>query len=903
MKRKSFLAVAIVLTSILSFAPAMPAFAVAGYVTLNQFSGPPGTEITVSGGGWENGDTIMIYAGSTSNPPLGSAEISDGQFETEVIVPGNAPEGPLAILAVNSLNEQATNSFYVVPLQPSIEVESVVSVPHEEVRVHGMGFLPNEEIELRLENSTSVTNSDPNGSFSDATLIIPNVPSGVYLVHATGQESNAHAIYYFWINQFYPSATPSAWYAEPGDLLSFTGSGFAPHETVSVVSNGNNEIESFTTNNWGSFSNSGELRVPLTLRNTVAIFTLTGETSAAQTEVMVAIGDLYPYAYPSSYYLLPGDEVTFTGGGFGPDETINVFRNGSNDMLSTIDADEKGEFSDEGGTPIPFGEGLVITYNLVGSESGVSASTMVSVGAFYPSISPSAYYSAPGGLIDLLGSGFARNEGVAIRVGGNSVADTDADKNGNISVQNLQLPFAGGTTISISAVGTMSSTPATVGVTLGQFYPTIEPTTYYAFPGNIVHINGTGFAAQENIEVKIGNVTLDSIQADNEGEFENLDIRLPWDASGSVTLTLIGENSNSPASITITIGALEAELEPSQYYAETGQEIEVRGVRFGNGEEVRIESPAHTETVIADETGTTPYIAILVPYTTSGSFTIYATGLETGIEKSVVIGVGALHPSIVANAYYVQPGSNVVFSGSGFAAGEQITAEIRGTEYEFSANSNGMFEEIIEMPRNGSNATIEFRSITTSANISITISLAEFYSAIWFDNYYAVGGTPFTIFGAGFAGNEDVTLNARGDVFATATTDQDGSFAFESAIPFSPAGQLTIGAIGDDSGASAESNLTVAEIYTDLQLGSYAGAPGSSVQFLGNGYLANEPIMVTTDRTGSNIVHEFSVGQNGSFNDSNYSVPNTFEEGNLTFTVEGGYSFTVKNIVYYVTGI
>ena len=96
--------------------------------------------------------------------------------------------------------------------------------------------------------------------------------------------------------------------------------------------------------------------------------------------------------------------------------------------------------------------------------------------------------------------------------------------------------------------------------------------------------------------------------------------------------------------------------------------------------------------------------------------------------------------------------------------------------------------------------------------------------------------------------------------------------------------------------------MFVAPVWTNLQLGSYAGAPGVAITFIGSGYLPNEPIQIMTDRTGTTIVHTFNADNNGVFNNSGYTIPADFAEGDLTLTVKGTNSFTSKDIVFYVTG-
>ncbi len=183
------------------------------------------------------------------------------------------------------------------------------------------------------------------------------------------------------------------------------------------------------------------------------------------------------------------------------------------------------------------------------------------------------------------------------------------------------------------------------------------------------------------------------------------------------------------------------------------------------------------------------------------------------------------------------------------------------------------------------------------------VAVGQRYPWITFSAYWASGGSPLTIFGHQFAPGEAVAISKGGTTFANTTADSFGDFTLATQVPYSPAGPITIVATGGTSGVSGSSDMTVAPVYTDLQLGSYAGAPGSMVQFIGNGYVPNDVIEVRTDRTGSTVVATFSADSSGHFSNSSWSVPAGWAEGNLVLTVTGANSFDTKSITYYVTGM
>jgi hypothetical protein len=138
--------------------------------------------------------------------------------------------------------------------------------------------------------------------------------------------------------------------------------------------------------------------------------------------------------------------------------------------------------------------------------------------------------------------------------------------------------------------------------------------------------------------------------------------------------------------------------------------------------------------------------------------------------------------------------------------------------------------------------------------------------------------------------------------FGTANTDASGNLTYSGTVPYGPAGALVINAVGTGSGASATASMTRPQIYTNLQLGSYAGAPGTAIDFIGSGYLPNETITITTDRTGTTPVFSFTADVSGSFNNSGYIVPSTWTGGPLVLTAVGNHSYAPTSITYYVTG-
>ncbi len=537
--------------------------------------------------------------------------------------------------------------FFAAPLAlaqaASISVAAPSPSPFSTITVAGSGFSPHESVHVMLGLSTTDVSTNGAGSFSGASLTIPNVAAGTYLVLALGQTSGVSAYSYLYVSALAPQASPSSWYVAPGSSVTWSGSGFAPNEKITVTQGGATAA-TFSADGSGAFANAGSTLIPLSLRNSSVTVALDGALSHAHLTYPIGVSDLYPYVTPSTWYTLPGTPLTFSGAGFGASEGVSVFLLGSSTPLAHTTTDLFGAFRTLGPLTIPYLSASTATFRIVGDASGAAASTPI---------------------------------------------------------------------------------------TLAQFYPTLTPSAYYAAPGSYISLDGSGFAPHESVDIAAGH-THWSATTNGSGAFNLPSVHMPTTPNTMLTLRATGSLSNATTNVTIAIGS---------YYA--------------------------------------------------------------------------------------------------------------------------------------------WMTIST---------------------YWAQGGTPLVVFGHNFAAGELVSITSGGTTLGSATAGNDGSFTAPLAVPFVPPGPATITATGADSGASASSDMTVAPVYTDLQLGAYASAPGTHIRFIGHGYLPNEPITVTTDRTGTTKVATFAADASGSFDYASYAIPLSFSGGPLVLTVTGGHSFDSKHITYYVTG-
>ncbi len=980
------------LAAVVVMVPVRVVLAASG-IALDAYSGTP-TTIHVSGWGYSGGETVSIYLGAATGAPAATTTAAaDSQFgPVAVIIPANAPQGSLPVIAIGSTSGvTGSNSYYVVQFTPIITPASTPNTPGGVVTVSGSGYAPNEGVKFYINGSqVGSATAGPAGSFTNGSLAIPDVTTGTYQLHGTGSSSGADAVYWFYIGGFYPSAYPSVYYILPGHALSFSGSGFAPGETIQAIQSGSSTpSSSFTADNTGAFANAGSVNVPLSLAGSQATYHITGLSSKGNVDVSVTVGQFFPGVYPSAYYIAPSDQISFSGGGFAPNESIQVTDSASPQVLATILADSNGSFAGAGSTTVPFTfAGTTRTFRLAGGLSHAEADTSVTVGQYYPSISPSAYYINPGQKLSVSGSGFAPNETVDLTMGAGSPTTTVTNASGMFATPFMNVPFMSGSNLLVTASGRNSHATASVTVTLGAYYPSVAPSAWYAYPGSLVSFTGTGFAPGEAVAIG-GAGQLTSVTADNNGNFTSGTTTIPFGTSGSQVYTFTGALSHATTNISVAVGTLYAYADADTYYATPGTLIHVNGHGFAFGEGVTVSGGAAPVHVAANNSGDTGPVAVTLPFSNSSAIQFTLTGDTSGanavvpvtlapftpqmnpdtwytspgttvhfsgsgfvagesviaslngissgssvatasgtiaslavpipisatsahfvftgsLSKSSVtvdIALAGFSPQVSPSTWYAASGSNVTFTGTGFASGESVTISSNASSSSVSVNSSGGFTSPpFALPYSGTAAHFTVTSSLTHVSLPVDIALAAFNPGISLSSYWANGGTPLTVTGMGFGGNENVEVAFAGQPLGSIVTDASGNFSLVTTVPYGTPGNKTVQAKGTKSGGIASATFTIPQVYTGIQLGSYAGAPGSAVTFIGSGYYPGEPINIMTDRTGSTVQYTFNADAAGNFNNSGWLIPTSFTGGPLGVTITGGHSFAANTITYWVTG-
>jgi large repetitive protein len=211
-----------------------------------------------------------------------------------------------------------------------------------------------------------------------------------------------------------------------------------------------------------------------------------------------------------------GATVVVGGPGFAANTTVRVFFNGSGgSLIGAETADASGNLN---------GFNVVIpsvpggTYQIFATDGTNTATTNFTVPAAL-TLTPTS--GGPGTSVAVNGTGFLSGEAVSIAwdQAGNQVASTTANSNGVISTT-FSVPSSSGMH-TVVATGQSShfaqSATFTVSGNVGPANLSVNP-TFGAVPSTVT-LNGTGFSANEQVNIAVDNGGTMSVTADGSGNF------------------------------------------------------------------------------------------------------------------------------------------------------------------------------------------------------------------------------------------------------------------------------------------------------------------------------------------------------------------------------------------------
>ena len=252
-----------------------------------------------------------------------------------------------------------------------------------------------------------------------------------------------------------------------------------------------------------------------------------------------------PYLQLSSYSGLPGSSITVSGYQFGASTNILVSLAGASSGTSI----QNGSFTTM--LTIPnVSSGSYTVYATSPQREQASASFYVQGRNYYPTASPSSWYLLPGQQLSFSGSGYMPNSTVHIQ-GGSVVLSATTDSNGSFSALPMAVPYAWQNSHQNFSITSDTAYSIPISITIGTFYPNINPSSYYV--GHAAHLSAwaSGFGPNEPVLLLVNGAVVTQKNADSSGAI-SFDLTAP-SSGGSFVLTAQGAYSSVQSSRTIAL--------------------------------------------------------------------------------------------------------------------------------------------------------------------------------------------------------------------------------------------------------------------------------------------------------------------------------------------------------------
>jgi ketosteroid isomerase-like protein len=314
-------------------------FIVRPALALGTASGPPGTQVLVSGSGFGVSETgiSITYDGSAVAADISADNL--GNWRSIFIVPpSNFGSHPVSAYGSVVSAGSLTGINFIV--EPAVIIDIKGGAPGAQVAVTGSGFISNETgIAITWDGSAVVTgiSAAQTGSWS-GTLTVPPSPSGSHAVSAYGSATLPGSVpaVTFSVSPAIILARSSG---SPGSQVTLSGSGFADGETVSITFDGFPLAPSLSANSLGNWT--GTITVPASASGTHVISAYgtvnrLGKVSGIDFKVQPGVS-LSP---PSGHV---GGSVRITGLGFAANSNIKFTFDGQQ-LLPEATANITGTF-------------------------------------------------------------------------------------------------------------------------------------------------------------------------------------------------------------------------------------------------------------------------------------------------------------------------------------------------------------------------------------------------------------------------------------------------------------------------------------------------------------------------------------------------------------------------------
>jgi len=517
-------------------------------------AGQPGSKESLYAVGFAANEAVNIYWGKATGQLLGSATANIwGSLNFAFTVPTGLSAGlyPVTVVRTKHFPLHVSAPLSIKPLLLTITPVGIHS--GQQVQVQLSGFFANEGVTLswNANGGQQLTSFQTNQQGAVKGMFTPyNTGPGTYTVTASDSEglqaTNTLSIgpgISLAFGNTYPFNTP-------GGTVTINGGGFAANETVNVYLQTPATAEVTTTT-----GATGTFTVNLTLPNTYSPTThyfLHAISTTGTDRATIPFKFLPPSFSACNIYFTScgeqpyGQRVGFTGGNFGPNETVDIIWNYQQPgqfLLAKAQCFFGDTFTTGKSVPSVPGQGAV-TIAAIGEMSHLIATTTLIID---PAIYDNVYSASAGASINVNGGGFGAGDAITLTLGGQTVGDLNSQSDGTFATSFTMPAINGAGNLTLTA----TDTTANIGLSLPIYYiPTITVSPSVVQNGDTITVTGKHFSATAQVQAYVGNIQY--FQTDANGSF-SATVTVSGLQPGSYNFTVADMTSFIQVSIPIVV--------------------------------------------------------------------------------------------------------------------------------------------------------------------------------------------------------------------------------------------------------------------------------------------------------------------------------------------------------------
>jgi hypothetical protein len=229
---------------------------------------------------------------------------------------------------------------------------------------------------------------------------------------------------------------------------------------------------------------------------------------------------------------------------------------------------------------------------------------------------------------------------------------------------------------------------------------TISPSGGYV--GDTVTVDGTGFEANSSVSIYFDSTSVQTVQSDATGSFNDKTFTVPPSYRGNHTVKGKDANNDSP---TVNF-AVSQKITTTPTGGAPGLPVTVNGTGFDHDKTVTIKYNAvavtTTPATVSTDTNGSFSASFIVPSSVSGSYTVQASDGTNSASTNFAITINVTLSQTTSEASPGHVGMEITFSGTGFKPNSQIKVTYTSTTITVAtvtSDNEGAFSATFDIPK------------------------------------------------------------------------------------------------------------------------------------------------------------------------------------------------------------